>query len=623
MNIYELDPKLLETHKETIDGIRQKTMDFVKDFQDDPSKMSDWGHKYFCPEDGSRLIFDLKKPHAHECPSCGKTFQSEIFDNTWTNLYRGVVFDIVVNLAILYKLEDKEVYMTEYKRILSFYADNYDKFVYHSKHVVCPNPPIVNGVLLDAGKIMPQALGESDVMSRIIISLEILKDDIEKEFVDYLLEKMFRPAIEYVLKPQITQVHNKPCLDNCTIAMIGLYTNTPEFVDYAIDGEWGLNTQLKQGVTDAKFWYEGSIHYHYFLLNGLSKILAFSKIYNKDFEGAQIIHDMLTAGYYYAFDNNYFPNPNDGWPDRMLMTYENTYALAAKALGEGSEVYNIYKSFLADHIGKKDSDGPVYHLDNPSTNHILCFPYLDVSNPTPIERKSTCFESSGFVTLKNKNVNVFLKYGHLTPSHAHADKMNVEVTFKNKFLTKDLSNPGYAAELYDVWYRRSVAHNTVIVDGVDHESIIMGKVLAFNENLCRTEVKEAYAGIDYKRDVALLENGYTDLFEVVSKDSHNYDYIYHCEGELLTKLDTSNADLGYKANGYECISDVLKVNCSDNTITLKWLVEDLNVESTIDIKGKELYIVKTYDNPASNLRTSILLREKTDTTKFSIEWKMV
>ncbi|MFI3227890.1 MAG: heparinase II/III family protein [Clostridia bacterium] len=625
MNIYEVDKRLLETHSEMVDKIRNGTLEFAKSFKDSPENMSDWAHKYFCPDDGGPLIFDLEKPFEHVCSSCGKSFSNKEFNDTWTNLYRRVVFNTVLNLAVLYKLEGNPEYMAEYKRLLTFYADHYQEFVYHSKHVLCPRPqPIVDGRLLDAGKIMPQALNEADVLVKIMTSFEILKDDIDQEFVDMMSEKLLIPAIEICLKPQIVKVHNKPCIQSCTIGIVGLFTGNQELIDYAFDGEYGLNRQLREGVTADKFWFEGSIHYHFFTCEALVHLLAFAEIYNKEFEGKQTIIDMLTAPYYYAFDNDVFPNPNDGWPDRTLKAYDFSYALAAKALGEDSEISNIYKNVLAKYAETHGiaQERPYYYEDDLNFSHLICFPYLDISDRKPIERKSMCYKSSYFANLKNQNFNVFLKYAHASPSHSHPDKMNTEVMVKDKVLSKDLSNPGYAAHLYSVWYRRTISHNTVVVDGQDHQYIVQGDVLDFNENYIATEAKGAYDGVDFKRAIALKEDGFNDVFEVISEDVHNYDYVFHCDGTLKTEIDAVAGDVGYKENGYETFQDIRKVNCTGDSITLKWLFQDVYVESTIDVKDKELFIIKTYDNPASKFRTSIFLREKAKCSKFTIDWKL-
>ena len=58
--------------------------------------------------------------------------------------------------------------------------------------------------------------------------------------------------------------------------------------------------------------------------------------------------------------------------------------------------------------------------------------YAQEAEKTEIEKipyfqRSYVFEASQFATLKTKRVEAFYKFGYCTASHAHPDKMNVEI----------------------------------------------------------------------------------------------------------------------------------------------------------------------------------------------------
>lgn len=82
-------------------------------------------------------------------------------------------------------------------------------------------------------------------------------------------------------------------------------------IDYAFKSQFNMHEQLKKGVTKDGFWYEGSIHYNFFLLEGVSYLFLFSKIYDYDFgqESTAILERMFVQAYQYAFDNLYLPIP--------------------------------------------------------------------------------------------------------------------------------------------------------------------------------------------------------------------------------------------------------------------------------------------------------------------------
>ena len=143
-----------------------------------------------------------------------------------------------------------------------------------------------------------------------------------------------------LVKPQVREIHNISCWNLALLGVIGLYYKDLSLLDFVFSSQYGIKNQLEQGVTDDGFWYEGSIHYNYFLLEGLTTLLVFADAYGYDFgkREKEIIHRMLENGYLYAFDNHFFPNPNDGWPSINLKTFSYIYHMGAKVFGEQSVI---------------------------------------------------------------------------------------------------------------------------------------------------------------------------------------------------------------------------------------------------------------------------------------------
>ncbi len=621
MKVFEINEKLFKedpTYVGMLDTMRTEVTKFCAEFHDSPEYLSEWGHNYFCPVDGERLIFDFDKPQEHECELCHTVYQNKTLDNVWRYFYRNHAILTLMKLAVLYKTEGKEQYLEDYKKILGFYSDHYVEFALHAKE------HIVEDVTFDiggAGRLMPQGLNEAIVAIRTIISLELLKDDIDAEFVEGVKKNLFAPMVE-ILKPQINRIHNIPVWLNSAIGTIALYTHDDALLDFVFNGEFSIHEQLKQGVTEDNFWYEGSIHYNYFLLEGVVDLMAFCELHDQEFASKDIVEEMLLAGYNYAFDNDIFPNPNDGWPNVTLKSYEYVYCLAAKVFGEDSPVGNVYKNILANKRTRVEFplSKPYYYNNEISFERLVCLPDIDIDSRTEIHRTSKCFESSYFGMLKNDNVNVFMKYGHRGPSHAHPDKMNIEVMIKGESLSRDLSNTGYASKLCNEWHRQSVSHNTVIVDGENHVSMEGGTVLEFNDNLCHAQVKDVYEGVDYTRRTEISEAGFTDSMTVESKEEHTYDWFFHSEAKLVTEVTSEASDMTFNVNGYEHIKEVKKIVANDEVLVLEWMLGDTKLVSKVDVKGKEVFMAQTYDNPVSCYRTAIILREKATKAEFNAIW---
>ena len=77
--------------------------------------------------------------------------------------------------------------------------------------------------------------------------------------------------------------YNIRCWNNCAIGLIGLFFQDKEMIEFAFEGPFNIRKQIQEGVTSDGFWYEGSIHYNFFTLEGITPLLLFSEIYNYDF----------------------------------------------------------------------------------------------------------------------------------------------------------------------------------------------------------------------------------------------------------------------------------------------------------------------------------------------------
>ena len=611
-------------YKDMLSKMKAEVLDFSENFEDSPSKVSEWGHYYFCEDDGGRLIFDLKKPHEHKCEVCGKSFKKEVLDGVWVYFYRNRAVLTMWNAATLYNLDKDPKYLEIVKKLMGFYIENYTSFILHNKER--GQFATIEEADWGCGRILPQGLNESIIMIRMISALELVKEDIGKEFLDNAYSKMFKPFFD-LIKPQINLIHNIRCWMNSAVGIIGLFFNDKEMLDFVFKGEFNILRQLETGVTSDSFWYEGSIHYNFFTLEGITTLLMFAKIYDYPVEKEEaIVHDMFIAAYHYAFNNHFFPNPNDGWPSVNLKTYSYIYHMAAKIYGYDSDVSNILKIIENGKLERTTLplSKPCYYGEI-SLERLILNTDMDMKFYVDVKQGTRNYPNSNYCMLRNKNMNVFMKYGMNGPSHAHPDLMNIEVMYKEHLISRDISNAGYRAKLCREWHRKSLAHNTVIRNGIDITDTNKGEVQEYTKTRVVALHKNVYDGVDYKRTINLLDNGFEDTFVVNSNEVAVNDYVFHLENsiKLIENYDSEFTSLGFEKNGYEHVVVSKKVTNITDTVNLNGILNNLKIDITLNLpKDAELFILKTLDNPVNIQRTSLLVRSSNKDVTYKMKLEM-
>lgn len=620
---FDLYINSVEKNQKTIEAMKEDVDKFMPGFSDSPDKLSRWGHYYFCDDDGGRLIFDLNSPKAHKCEICGKVYDNEILDGVWTYFYRNRAVVMALVSAVIYRATKETKYLEYSIQVIEFYATHYHEFVLHNKeNVICDS---YENMAWGCGKMMPQGLNESIAAIRFVQTIEILRNELDREWLDMVYRKMFR-EMYHLLAPQATAIHNISCWNLSAIGVMGLAFNDQEMLDFTFNSEFNIHEQLKRGVTTDYFWYEGSIHYNFFLLEGISYLFLFCRIYDYDFgkESSQILNRMFVQAYSYAFDNQYLPNPNDGWPDLNLKTFSYIYHTAARAFGEDSEIGNITKLIEVSEEPRTilPLSEPYYCRNQVCLEQLIFNIDFDYSSYIPVKQKSQNFPQSNFSILRNGTWNVFMKYGLNGKSHAHPDIMTVEIMYKNLRVTRDLSNAGYRSRLCNEWHRKTLSHNTVCWNGTDITSVSPGECLHYTDHKVTARAKDVYEGIDYTRTIEIQENQIEDTFSVSGGKEGIYDYMFHLESDLdiSHELQLKDGDLGFHRNGYQHIIEVKKVNtCKEYAVIHGSFIDD-NLKLTIGLnKNDELFLLKTMDNPVSKIRNTILIRHTGTDPKYHLK----
>lgn len=121
-----------------------------------------------------------------------------------------------------------------------------------------------------------------------------------------------------------------------------------------------------------------------------------------------------------------------------------------------------------------------------------------------------------------------LKFGGEGIGHGHPDKLSITLHDGKRELISDFGTSGYGTPDYLQWYKRTLSHNTVTVDGRDQQKST-GRLLRFEPSpeggQAEMQCQTAYPGVDMRRSIRLNGEEMTDLFTCTSDSVHTYEYV--------------------------------------------------------------------------------------------------
>lgn len=66
------------------------------------------------------------------------------------------------------------------------------------------------------------------------------------------------------------QIHNHEVKISAALGVLGFILEDETLLEFAVNQPYGLRWQLENGLLAEGLWFEGSVHYHYYALPGLS-----------------------------------------------------------------------------------------------------------------------------------------------------------------------------------------------------------------------------------------------------------------------------------------------------------------------------------------------------------------
>ncbi|TCW17534.1 alginate lyase [Raoultella sp. BIGb0138] len=402
--------------------------------------IASWNLYYFCPQHSVRLIWQRDSPTRHCCPVDGEIFSGEPYDGAWWRELNGRNASACYRLGLLWHLTGNRRYADKVAELLTGYADAYPEYEVHGN--IPHNGP---------GKMNAQTLCEANCILDMALGYDFVAETLSAEQQQHIRQRLLRCAADFLRAHRSPQVHNHEVKINAALAVLGFILGDDQLLDIAVNQTYGLRWQLENGLLEEGLWFEGSIHYHYYALQGF---FAFEKL-------ARGTRWSLIDGPWYPKMLNFplalllpdgtFPLLNDCLAGQETLQHNDIYEFAWHIWGDLR-----YAAVLNDTVGGEMTLDALLWRDRP----------LPAAIPALIPQESLYAPGAGLTLWRRPEQKrvVMIKHSPYGGEHDHYDRLSLLIWQNGRALLPDLGTTGYGARMHYDYYKQSATHNTLSVN---------------------------------------------------------------------------------------------------------------------------------------------------------------
>ena len=562
-----------------------------------PTEGAGWLHNYNCSKTGIKLKFDINKPHKHFCPVCKCYHSGKELDKAWIYCYQRRLINGVKCLATIGVMEDNFTYLDKAKDIILSLTKQYLNYPVHGKWA-------------GKGRLQGQSVEEArwliDFMECIdILSLSKILNPSELQRIN---ERVIRPAANLIQKFNF-DIHNIQCWHASAIFIAGIHLNDKYFIKL---GKESLEKNIKKGILEDGIWWECSMVYHFYTLEAFIKSLLSAKLNRIKISYKDKVKPMFISPFSLVLPDGELPAINDGWIMKNIKDYSHIYEMGLKLFPEEGNLRKILSY--------------IYSLPGTKRNSLESLWFGEKEIPIyrgEFDKESfSIFPYSGLVSWKKENNYLLLKCGPHGGGHGHFDKLSILLFLNGYYFSPDFGTCGYGNPLFLKWYRKTYAHNTLVVDGKDQKAT-EGKInYAKKEGgifVIKVMCNNAYPGIEMVREIRIYKNKIIDKFTAKSKTEHTFDLFFHSRGNLkeTTKLPLKEAETKEMKKWYPVLESIGKTEEKNFQFSID---DTLFTYQVTPSKEETVYLAKAPDNPGDKKINVIIRRQRGKNIFFCSEY---
>ncbi|MFY4777259.1 heparinase II/III domain-containing protein [Metabacillus sp. RGM 3146] len=574
--------------------IQKKSKTILNEDMTAPAKAGGHTSWYVC-KNGMQLQYQNGR---HYCPSDKQYYSGEKYDAAWRTFKNNELIQNTRLLAESYALYGNEKDAEAAKNILIQYADAYPSFSTQEK----------------GGKLYYQSLDEAVSAVDLATAYDLVYkstnfSDKDKHKIE---SQLLRPMADAIRKYPMGR-SNWQAWHDAAIGAIGAAVQDRALIDEAVNGPLGFYYLMNNGVLADGFWWEGSMAYHTYSLAPLTILAQTASHWGYDLYSSPKLKLMFDIPLLYSYPNFVMPANNDGGK------YGTSLIGFTSPRG-----YNDYEAAYAYY---KDPNygwllNEKYKTLSRNGDFALFFGADKIDDGEREALRSYNLSSIGHAILRNPDNTedqnyLLLDYGEFGGAHGHYDKLAIDYYGAGSMLAPDFGTPIYSHPLYRSWYKQTISHNTVTVDGKSQQESA-GKMILFSSQPFFKHLYAAansvYNHVIYERGIWMDDDYTLDWFYLNDPNkSHQYDWTLHGLGTYQTNLPLRQAVSLGNSDGYEQLKSI-KTASAENCWEGTWsLGENFLRVSSIPFSTSQVSIAQAPgpSNEPDKL-TTMLIQRKTE-----------
>jgi hypothetical protein len=470
-----------------------------------------------CPVDHARLSFDPFAPGSHLCPKCGREWSGEVYDLAWVRQFQEWHAKRLVEAGILFAVEGD----SRHARLV---RDSLMHFVRHYREY-----PLANN-LLGPTRLFQSTYLEAFWLVDMVAAYDLTRASPVYSAVDHVgVRELFYESAG-VVRSFDEGVSNRQAFNNAGMGAVALLYDDEALLGHVLSGPHGFSFHMRESLLEDGIWYEGET-YHFATLDHLLDLAEMARHRGIDLyhgkSGFGSLEVMFEGPLKVMLPDLTFPSRKDSWYGRGIYYHRDVYELGFARYGSeryGGLLAHAYESG-AD---RTDISWRTFLHLNPE------LPRVSTSNL----RSSTCeaMPGTGVAVLRRDQGSVYasLEYGHYGGGHGHPDRLHLSLHANGRHWLLDPGTGWYHVPELG-WYRSTLAHNTVSVDGRP-QAPVEGTLVAHGDagglQVAQARVAGTAGGVKLRRTLLLGDGFLVDVLDADGDEQHRYDLVLHTPSAL-------------------------------------------------------------------------------------------